>query len=107
MQSHKQWVGARAQFSGEKNPSFSRASKQTVKRNRMSEEVTSAMMYCRENRELLHKYYAEIARERMHRDDHHLIEKQKALLPTYENEEGAESKIDVGVDEDKELQRGG
>ena len=28
----------------------------TVKRNRMSEEVTSAMMYCRENRELLHKY---------------------------------------------------
>ena len=27
------------------------------------------------NRELLHKYYAEIARERMHRDDHHLIEK--------------------------------
>ena len=45
----------------------------TVKRNRMSEEVTSAMMYCRENRELLHKYYAEIARERMHPDDHHLI----------------------------------
>ena len=71
----------------------------TVKRNRMSEEVTSAMMYCRENRELLHKYYAEIARERMHRDDHHLIEKQKALLPTFENEEDAESKIDVGVDE--------
>ena len=27
------------------------------------------------NRELLHKYYAEIARERMHRDEHHLIEK--------------------------------
>ena len=50
----------------------------TVKRNRMSEEITSAMMYCRENRELLHKNYAEIARERMHRDDHHLIEKQKA-----------------------------
>ena len=44
----------------------------------MSEEITSAMMYCRENRELLHKNYAEIARERMHRDDHHLIEKQKA-----------------------------
>ena len=55
------------------------------------------------NRELLHKYYAEIARERMHHDDHHLIEKQKALLPTFENEEDAESKIDVGVDEDKEL----
>ncbi len=56
------------------------------------------MMYCRENRELLHKYYAEIARERMHRE--------KALLPTFENEEDAESNIDVGVDEDKELQRG-
>jgi len=55
------------------------------------------------NMKLLHKYYAEIARERMHRDDHHLIEKQKALLPTFENEEDAESKIDVGVDEDKEL----
>jgi len=50
-----------------------------------------------------HKYYAEIARERMHPDDHHLIERQKALLPTFENEEDAESKIDVGVDEDKEL----
>ncbi len=57
----------------------------------------------RENRELLHKYYAEIARERMHCDDHHLIEKQKALLPTFENEEDAELKIDVGVDEDEEL----
>ncbi len=55
----------------------------------------------------MHKYYAEIARERMHCEDHHLIEKQKALLPTFENEEDAESKIDVGVDEDKELQRGG
>ena len=55
------------------------------------------------NRELLHKNYAEIARERMHRDDHYLIEKQKALLPTAENEEDNESKIDVGVDEDEEL----
>jgi len=27
----------------------------TVKRNRMSEEVTSAIMYCRENRDLLQK----------------------------------------------------
>jgi hypothetical protein len=27
----------------------------------------------------------------------------KALLPTVENEEDAESKIDVGVDEDEEL----
>ena len=74
----------------------------TVKRNRMSEEVTSAIMYCKENRELLHKYYAEIAKERMHRDDYHLIEKHKALLPTFEHEKDAESKIDVGVDEDKE-----
>ncbi len=69
-----------------------------------SEEVNSAMMYCRENKELLHKYYAEIARERMHPDDHRLIERQQALLPTFENEEDADStKIDVGVDEDKEL----
>ena len=74
----------------------------TVKRNRMSEEVTSAIMYCRENRELLHKYYEEMAKERMHRDDYHLIEKHKALLPTFEHEKDAESKIDVGVDEDKE-----
>ncbi len=44
-----------------------------------------------------------VARERMHRDGHHLIEKQKAHLPTFENEEDAELKIDVGVDEDKEL----
>ena len=44
-----------------------------------------------------------IARERMHPDDHHLITRQQALLPTFENEEDADSKIDVGVDEDKEL----
>ena len=31
----------------------------TVKQNKMSEVVTSAMMYCRENRELLHMYYAD------------------------------------------------
>jgi hypothetical protein len=75
----------------------------TVKGNRMSEEVTSAIMYCKENRELLHKYYAEIAKERMHRDDYHLIEKHMALLPTFEQEKDAESKIDVGVDEEEEL----
>ena len=74
----------------------------TVTRNRILEEVTSAIMYCRENRELLHKYYEEMAKERMHRDDYHLIEKHKALLPTFEHEKDAESKIDVGVDEDKE-----
>jgi hypothetical protein len=68
----------------------------------MLEEVTSAIMYCKENRELLHKYYAEIAKERMHRDDYHLIEKHKALLPTFEHEKDAESKIDVGVDEEEE-----
>ncbi len=74
----------------------------TVKRNKMSEEVTSANMYCKENSELLHKYYTEIAKERMHRDDYHLFEKHKALLPTFEQEKDAESKIDVGVDEQEE-----
>ncbi len=59
-------------------------------------------MYCRENRELLHKYYVEIAKERMHHDDYHLIKKHKALLPTFEHEKDAKSKINVGVDEDKE-----
>ena len=68
----------------------------------MLDEVTSAIMYCRENRELLHKDYEEMAKERMHCDDYHLIEKLKALLPTFEHEKDAESKIDVGVDEDKE-----
>jgi hypothetical protein len=29
----------------------------------MSEQVTSAIMYCRENKKLLHKYYAEIAKK--------------------------------------------
>jgi hypothetical protein len=42
-----------------------------------------------------------MAKERMHRDDYHLIEKHKALLPTFEHEKDAESKIDVGADEDK------
>jgi hypothetical protein len=55
-------------------------------------------MYCKENRELLHKYYAEIAKERMHLNDHHLIERHKALLPTFEHEKDAESNIIVGVD---------
>ncbi len=54
----------------------------TVKQSRMSEKVTSAIMYCRENRELLQKYYADIAKERMHPNDYHLIEHHKALLPT-------------------------
>jgi len=52
-------------------------------------------MYCKENRELLHKYYAAIAKERMHPDDHHLIERHKALLPTFEHEKDAESNIEL------------
>jgi hypothetical protein len=74
----------------------------TMKLNRMSEKVTSAIMYCQENRELLHKYYAEIDKEGMHPDDYHLIEHHKALLPTFENDKDDESNIDVGVDVDKE-----
>ncbi len=70
----------------------------TAKRNRLSEEVSSAIMYCKKNRELLHKYYAEISKERMHPNNHHLIERHKALLPTLEHEKNAESNIDVGVD---------
>ena len=59
-------------------------------------------MYCKENRELLHKHYVEIAKESLHHDDYNLIEKHKALLPTFEQEKEAESKIDVGVDEEEE-----
>jgi hAT family C-terminal dimerisation region len=71
----------------------------TVKRNRMSEEVTAAMMYCRENKHILHKYYTEIAKEMMNEGDHHLIVRHKALLPTFadENDEDSEANIDVGV----------
>ena len=72
----------------------------TVKRNRMKEDFTAAMMYCRENKHILHKHYTEIAKEMMHEDDHHHIAKHKALLPTFEdeNDDNSESKIDVGVD---------
>ncbi len=38
----------------------------TVKRNRMKEDVTAAMMYCRENKHILHKHFMVIAKERMH-----------------------------------------
>ena len=41
----------------------------TVKRNRMKEDVTAAMMYCRENKHILHKHFTEIAKERMHEGD--------------------------------------
>jgi hypothetical protein len=68
----------------------------------MSEEVSSAIMHCKENRELLHKYYMEIAKERMHHDNYHHIEKHKALLPTFEHEKDGDSKIDVGVDVDEQ-----
>jgi hypothetical protein len=74
----------------------------TVQQNRMSEKVTSAIMYCRENRELLHKYYAEIAKDRMHPDDYHHIEHHKDLLPMFENDKDDESNIDVGVDVEEE-----
>ena len=32
----------------------------------MKEDVTAAMMYCRENKHILHKHYTEIAKEGMH-----------------------------------------
>ena len=63
----------------------------TVKRNRMKEDVTAAMMYCRENKHILHKHFTEIAKERMHEEDHHLIANHKALLPTFEDEDDEDS----------------
>jgi hypothetical protein len=65
----------------------------------MSEEVTAAMMYCRKNKHILHKYYTKIAKEMMHEGDHHLIVRHKALLPTFEdeNDDDSETNIDVGV----------
>jgi hypothetical protein len=68
----------------------------------MLEKVTSVIMYCQENRELLIKYRADIAKERMHPGDYHLFEQHKALLPTFENDKDDKSKIDVGLDVDKE-----
>jgi hypothetical protein len=59
----------------------------------MLEKVTCAIMYCQENRELLHKYYPKIAKETMHPDNYHLIEHHKALLPSFENEKDDESKL--------------
>jgi hypothetical protein len=68
----------------------------------MKEDVTAAMMYCRENKHILHKYYTKIAKEMMHEGDHHLIVRHKALLPTFEDEDddNSESKIDVGFEVD-------
>jgi hypothetical protein len=68
----------------------------------MKEDVTAAMMYCRENKHILHKHFMEIAKERMHEGDYHLIAKHKALLPTFEDEDddNSELKIDVGFEVD-------
>ena len=59
----------------------------TVKRNWMKEDVAAAMMYCRENKHVLHKHFTEIAKERMHEGEHHIIAKHKSLLPTFEDED--------------------
>ena len=68
----------------------------------MKEDVTAAMMHCRENKHILHKHYKEIAKEKMHEGDHNLIERHKALLPAFEdeNDDCSESNIDVRVDVD-------
>jgi hypothetical protein len=65
----------------------------------MKEDVSAAMLYCRENKHILHKHYTEIAKERMHDGDHHLIVKHKALLSTFEdeNDDYSDLNIDVGV----------
>ncbi len=68
----------------------------------MLEKVTSAIVYCQENRELLLKYYTEIAKERMHSYDYYHIEHHKAFLPTFENDKDDASQIDVGVELDEE-----
>jgi hypothetical protein len=70
----------------------------------MIENVTAVMMYCRENKHILHKHYKEIAQEKMHEGDRHLIERHKALLPAFEDENDgcscSESNIDVGMNVD-------
>ena len=65
----------------------------------MKQDVTQAMMFCRENKNLLHKHVALLAKERMVEKDHWLIDGNKALLPTFEDDdedEDIESKTDVG-----------
>jgi hypothetical protein len=73
-----------------------------VKQIRMKEDVTDAMMYCKENKHILRKHYKKITKEKMHEGNHHLIERHKALLPAFEdaNDDCSESNIDVGVDVD-------
>ena len=70
----------------------------------MKEDVTDAMMYCRDIKRILHKHYKEIAKERMHEGNHHRTVRHKALLPTFEdeNDDYSELNIDVGVGVDKE-----
>ena len=71
--------------------------------NRMKQDVTQAMMFCRENKNLLHKHFALLAKERMAEKDHWLIDAHKALLPTFEDDdedENIESNIDVGGEEE-------
>ena len=53
----------------------------TVKRNRMKEDVTAAMIYCRENNHILHKHYMEIAKERMHEGDYHFLWSTRLSCP--------------------------
>ncbi len=68
----------------------------------MKEDVPAAMMYCRENKHILHKHYTEIANERMHEGNYHIIVKHKTLLPTFEDEDDGNSElnIDVGLEVD-------
>ena len=70
----------------------------TVKRNRMKKDVTVAMMYCRENKHILHKHYMEIVKERMREGDYHLILKHKTLLPTFEDEDDDNSLYNLMLD---------
>ena len=73
----------------------------TAKRSRMKQDATQAMMYCRENTHLLHKYYCDIAKKKMHESDHWAIPELKRHLPTFINDEDENdvSKIDVGGNE--------
>jgi hypothetical protein len=65
----------------------------------MTHNDPAAMMYCRENKHILHKWYTKIAKEMMHEGNHHLIVRHRALLPTFEdeNDKDSEANIDVGV----------
>ena len=69
----------------------------------MKQDVTQAMMFCRDNKNLFHKHFDLLAKERMAEKDYCLIDAHKALLPTFEDDdedENIESKIDVGGEEE-------